>query len=169
MSIGRQGLRIPLSPQNPPQFVGTIDIRDLVDLLPALARATHSVEQRSDWQEFIRARVRELTSYIFYLPSRSGHDPALDSAIRATASGFREFAQHGGDMPSLFRTRHKSLSLYMEALAELQKALENPVRCTSAEVLCATELLCIFEVRPAFRPAHVRWAYAYQQSADMCK
>lgn len=144
MIVRRHG--VPKSPNNPPQFVGTLDVRDLIHLAPSLATATHTVEPSADWYEFIRARVRELTSYIFYLPSRSGHDNALDSAIRCTASGFREFAQSGSDSLSLFRTGEKSVALYTSALRELQTALQDPKRSTSAEVLCATELLCIFEV-----------------------
>ena len=80
-------------------------------------------------------------SYFSYLPSRYGHFPCLDDAARCVASRVRHWI--GGDIhPSA-----EDLALYSKALASLQVALNDPATCMESEILCATQVLSIHEVR----------------------
>ena len=80
-------------------------------------------------------------SYISFLPSRFGHVPCLDDAVRCVAAQVRYRLSAPKEPLS-----PKVLALYSRALASLQAALEDPYHCLQPEVLCATEMLAIYEV-----------------------
>lgn len=84
-------------------------------------------------------------SYISYLPSRYGHTVCLDDAIRCVAAKVR-FRLSSPTAPLSATV----LALYSKALASLQAALSDPQHCLQAEVLCATEILALYEVGDRF-------------------
>lgn len=80
-------------------------------------------------------------SYLSFLPSRIGHSVCVDNAVRCVASGVRgRLSSQSG--PPCART----LSLYSKALKSLQVALNHPSHYLQPDVLCATEILALYEV-----------------------
>ena len=80
-------------------------------------------------------------SYISFLPSRYGHVACLDDAICCVAARVRHCLSFPRDLPNT-----RVMMLYSKALVSLQTALEDPQYCLQPEVLCATEILSIYEV-----------------------
>lgn len=87
---------------------------------------------------------QEQSSYIFHIPCRLGHDDVLDDAAGCVYAAFRELNTAGRPRLSHSTT---SIALYTRALRSLQRALYDAKRSRTAETLCATALLGIFEVR----------------------
>ena len=80
-------------------------------------------------------------SYFSFLPSRLGHTTCLDDAAHCVAAKVRH------RLSSPFCPPNPSIiSLYSRALASLQTALNDPKRFLQPDVLCATELLAVYEV-----------------------
>ena len=80
-------------------------------------------------------------SYLSYLPSRYGQATCLDDAAHCAIARVRHFALTPTEPLS-----RNILSLYSKALLSLQAALNDPVLCLSPDVLCATQILSIYEV-----------------------
>ena len=80
-------------------------------------------------------------SYLSFLPSRVGHVECLDDAVRCLAARARQQLSSPSSSPNGL-----VLSLYSKALSSLQTALEGSDSCREPEVLCATQILAIFEV-----------------------
>jgi hypothetical protein len=74
------------------------------------------------------------------VPRHLGHKPVLDNAMAA-------FSLHmlgkSNDDKNLI---HHSRTIYGQSLITLQRALNDPVEWKSSETLCATMILCLFEV-----------------------
>lgn len=85
-------------------------------------------------------RLREW-SYLNYLPARIGYCDALDKAAECVAAR----ARHWLDFP-YEPASEDILKLYIRALKLLQGELDNPESRLNPDVLCATELLGIYEV-----------------------
>ena len=83
-------------------------------------------------------------SFFSYLPSRYGYSACLDDAARCVTARVRDWLSlpAEGSRPS----NGSILSLYTKALKSLQAALNNPDRRVEPDVLCATEILGIYEV-----------------------
>ena len=79
-------------------------------------------------------------SFFAFIPSQFGHSPCLDDATRCVTARVRQWLS-----PSP-APRASVLSLYSRALMSLQAALDDPQRCLKPDVLCATEILAIYEV-----------------------
>ncbi|OCK85755.1 hypothetical protein K432DRAFT_448397 [Lepidopterella palustris CBS 459.81] len=79
-------------------------------------------------------------SYFSYVPSRYGHSPCLDDAIHCVAAKLQQML-----LPSCQFSTSAVLSLYGKALGSLQAALDHPTLRLEADVLCATEILAMFE------------------------
>ena len=80
-------------------------------------------------------------SYCDFLPDLYGKKQYLDDAIHCVAARIREYLS-GATTPS----HQLVLSRYKAALQSLQLALNDPAQQLDAEVLCATEVLAIYEV-----------------------
>ncbi len=80
-------------------------------------------------------------SYLSFLPSRFGHVDCLDDAARCLAAKARHQLLSPTNPPNVI-----VVSLYSRALASLQSALSDPDRFLQPDVLCATEILAIYEV-----------------------
>jgi hypothetical protein len=81
------------------------------------------------------------TSYLTYLPSRYGHSPCLSDAIDCILARVRQIL-----FPAETKLNSTVLPRYIKALKSLQEALYSPVQCYEADVLCAIEILALYEV-----------------------
>ncbi|KAI4241826.1 MAG: hypothetical protein L6R40_004372 [Gallowayella cf. fulva] len=81
----------------------------------------------------------EKWSYFEYLPSRFGQTKCLDDAICCVAALVRQWITWGGKPDVL------ALELYSRAVRSLQVALNDPLLCHQPDVLCATQILSIFD------------------------
>lgn len=145
---------VPISPPTTPQLVGSTDIRDLLYLMPKIASSLRSpsTSKMNNWGEVLPSRIKELGSYVFYLPSRSGYDAALDGAVRCVATALRDVISSGGGYSLDSNSNQNRIAqMYGQVLSHLQQGLSDPDRSLSAEVLCTAHLLCHFEVRSSFR------------------
>lgn len=112
-------------------------------MIPLVALNKEHVSPDVDWSDFMLSYCQRMRVYLYDLPSRSGHDELLDSAIKCVASGLR-WLLSGSERPAEMDA--KTLALYGEALRRLQLALQDPVESKSSHTLCATQLLFLFEV-----------------------
>lgn len=127
-----------------PQIYGSAAIKDLINFLPnVLSLLNFDIAQNPAIasQGQLLVRCGQLTAYIDFLPSRSGHSLALDSAIQCLVAGLRDLA-----LPAAYQSSIKTLACYSRALEALQDSLSQPRQRFSSETLCATQLLGIFEV-----------------------
>ncbi|KAL9032986.1 MAG: hypothetical protein Q9180_006191 [Flavoplaca navasiana] len=101
--------------------------------------------------EILRARK---SSYYDYLPSRFGHTKCLDDAVQCVAARVRQWL----DKPA--GPNRLALELYSKAVRSLQAALEDPLLCRHPDVLCAAEIMIIFELldtgRDALSTPHIK-------------
>jgi hypothetical protein len=97
-------------------------------------------------------RMRNTTSiYMAFLPSRAGKNGALDAATHCLSAAVRwyyvnAFREHGGDDSYFGESETEVLEQHTRALGQLCQALDDPKESLSSETLCATQLLCCFEV-----------------------
>jgi hypothetical protein len=83
-------------------------------------------------------------SYIRFIPSRIGHNKALDLAVSCLCQAHSMRLQPEPNQDIIL----KGNKLYGVALKTLQQSLSNPALAFEPELLCATELLATYEVRP---------------------
>lgn len=133
------------APPFAPQLNGSAAARDLLDLVPQVAKYVHYTLAESlpnaDKENLLLAG-RQLTLYLDYLPSRLGLSETLDKTIACVASTLRDIC-----LPPNCRSPAKTLSSYTQALNALQRSLRNKKECLLPEILCAVQLFGIFEVR----------------------
>ena len=79
-------------------------------------------------------------SYFSYIPWRFGHTQCLDDAICCVAARVHQWLTAPG-IPN-----DRVLALYSRAVRSLQAALDNPAERMQADVLCATEVLSIYQL-----------------------
>lgn len=144
-----------------PRLDATSDIRDILHMAPFLyGKPISSKADITDGVRLspvVRSRGLVLVCYMHYLPQLCGRDRVFDLAASCVASILRALycatVQKTGSALEYHarETSYKTAASYSEALKELQLALDDPQRSFSAEVLCATILLCAYEVRhPAY-------------------
>jgi Fungal specific transcription factor domain len=80
-------------------------------------------------------------SYFSFLPSRYEHSPYLMDAVNCAVARARQIIS-----PTESIWKAKALTSYVKALNSLQKALDLPEQRLKPEVLCAIEILGIYEV-----------------------
>ncbi len=85
------------------------------------------------------------SSYFSFLPSRYGHTACLDDAANCVAARVRQWMSSPSESPC-----NSVLFLYTKSLTSLQSALNDPNLYLKPEVLCATAILAIYEVRWGF-------------------
>lgn len=147
-AVSQMPKTVPASPSSLPQLDGSAACRDIILLGPLLSsRDLHpsSLLPHEAKAQFLMSRSKRLASYVFHIPSRSGHNSTLDSAVACVAAVVREVYSYEGT-PSKFRCSAQSLALYGLALQNLHTSLQSAERSLEAETLCATELLGLFEV-----------------------
>lgn len=84
------------------------------------------------------------SSYLDYIPSLYGSSRSLDTAVHCLAAQL----QHYLHVPKELATpTPNTLGLYSDALKMLQLELNDPELYSQPHVLCATEILGLYEVR----------------------
>lgn len=143
----------------------TADVRDILHLAPFLcseliARKSQIGNTRQ-FSPFALSGGRDLVSYMHYLPQTCGGGGVLDIATSCVAQAVRKLCTehfqlrlHPSEASEQDETRHLQ-ALYAEALKRLQLALQDSECSLQVETLCATILLCTFEVCP---PPICRWS-----------
>lgn len=132
--------------RTPPAFQklsGSLEIREVIEMIPMLALNNENSVPGVNWSDFMLSYCQRVRVYLYDLPSRTGHDELLDSAISCVSSGLK-WLLSGSERPAEMDS--KTLALYGEALKRLQQALDDSVESRSAHTLCATQLLFLFEV-----------------------
>ena len=80
-------------------------------------------------------------SYFSYVPGQYGHSKCLDDAIHCIAVRVRQYVGDPGGTPDQY-----AIQFYQVALRSLQDSLDDPHKPLDPDVLCATEILAIYEV-----------------------
>jgi hypothetical protein len=83
-------------------------------------------------------------SYFSFVPSRFGHYPFLDDAVRCLVAKVRSMVTSSAEAESVV------LSHYGKALKSLQEAVQDPNLAMGPDVLGATGILSVFEVSMHF-------------------
>ena len=79
-------------------------------------------------------------SYLSFLPSRYGQIPCLSDATDCVIARARQLISPHNNWEATV------IAFYLKALNSLQKALDSPNQRYQPEVLCATEILALYEV-----------------------
>lgn len=118
------------------------DILDLSMLASMFSgRAARAALSQEPQNLIHQIRARQKWSYLSYLPQLYGHYPCLNAATDCVVARARQImSPHEDWEPAV-------LNFYVRALGALQKALDDPEQRYTPEVLCATEILSLYEVR----------------------
>ncbi|KAL8736409.1 MAG: hypothetical protein Q9166_000201 [cf. Caloplaca sp. 2 TL-2023] len=114
-----------------------IDLSGLTSIHVGRTTAQHLHDKPARLLEVLQCKK---WSYFDYLPSRFGQTRCLDEAICCVAALVRQWLTAPG------RPNHVALEAYSKAVGSLQVALNDPSLCRHPDVLCATEILSIFEL-----------------------
>ncbi|OCT49180.1 hypothetical protein CLCR_04853 [Cladophialophora carrionii] len=95
-------------------------------------------------------QVQCLGNFICSVPSRIGHNPALDAAVACVLEAHSNLVRNAAAIPhsavaTLSGGRPLPSSEYMRALRILQEVIEHPVLGLSSETVCATILMTHYE------------------------
>lgn len=115
-----------------------LDLSALTTFHVAHATASTLVARPSRLTDILRCRQ---WSYLTYLPSHIGNSEALDKAAECLAARARDWLASPSEPVS-----KDVLRLYSKSLKALRIELQSPDSYLSADVLCATEILGIYEV-----------------------
>ena len=117
------------------------DINDLSTLSTLhINRAARAALSQNPYHLIYQLRSHKQSSYLSYLPSRYGQIPCLSDATDCVIARARQIISPNRNWESAV------ISFYLKALNSLQKALDNPKQRFKPEVLCATEILALYEV-----------------------
>ncbi|KAL6722051.1 hypothetical protein ACLMJK_001156 [Lecanora helva] len=100
--------------------------------------ASALIRKPSQLHDVLRCRQ---SSYLSFIPSRFGHTACLDDAARCIAIRARQRLLSPTSSPSTEVVAH-----YAKALTSLHTALDDANRRLEPDVLCAIELLAIYEL-----------------------
>jgi hypothetical protein len=118
------------------------DIADLSMLATFhIGRATAEVLS-SDPSQLLKLLNFQQWSYMSYVPGLYGTSACLDHAVDCIIARVRHIIAPNGEAGE-----QEVIRLYLRAINSLQKALNDPNQCLAADVLCATEILALYEVR----------------------
>lgn len=112
-----------------------------------VGRATRQAISADPYHLVVQMRSQRQWSYLSFLPARYAHDPCLREAADCCVARAQQIVtpQINGEA--------KVLARHGRALASLQKAISDPKQCYKPEVLCATEILAMYEVGDSLSPA----------------
>jgi hypothetical protein len=96
----------------------------------------------SDPLQLLRLLDFKQWSHMSYLPSLDGSSACLDDAINCIIARVRQVIAPNGETGE-----REVIRLYLMAIDSLQKALNSPSQRLAAHILCATEILALYEVR----------------------
>lgn len=125
-------------------LINAVDFSTLFDLTPLtglrLGFATVGLSTCTSMKGLNMGSKKLLT----FIPSRYGHVSSLSHATDCVIAKLRQIA--GTPERKSAAAEAAVLIHYNKALRALQADLEDEVRCMMPETLCATVLLCVFEV-----------------------
>jgi hypothetical protein len=104
-------------------------------------RAARAALSKNPQQFILQLRANKQWSYLSFLPSLYGQIPCLSDAVDCVIARARQIISPDRNRDAV------AISSYVKALDSLQKALDDPSERFKAEVLCATEILALYEVR----------------------
>ena len=117
------------------------DILDLSTLATLhVNRAGRAALSRSPYHLIHQLRSNKQWSYLSFLPSLYGHIQCLSDAADCVIARARQIISPHENWEAAV------ISFYVKALDSLQKALDCPKQRYKPEVLCATEILALYEV-----------------------
>jgi hypothetical protein len=117
------------------------DILDLSTLATLhIGRAARAALSQNPYHLIYQLRSHKQFSYLSYLPSLYGHVPCLSDATDCVIARARQIISPHENWEAAV------IAFYVKALDSLQKALDNPKQRYRPEVLCATEILALYEV-----------------------
>ena len=124
------------------------DILDLSTLATAhINRAGRNSLSQNPYHLIHQLRSSKQQSYLSFLPSRYGQIPCLSDATDCVIARARQIINPTKNWEAAV------IAFYVKALDSLQKALDCPKQRYKPEVLCATEILALYEVCcPSFVP-----------------
>ncbi|KAG9243613.1 hypothetical protein BJ878DRAFT_510021 [Calycina marina] len=130
------------------------DVNDLSTLSSLhVNRAARAALSQNPCHLIYQLRSHKQSSYLSYLPSRYGQIPCLSDATDCVIARARQIISPNRGWEAAV------ITFYLKALDSLQKALDNPKQRFKPEVLCATEILALYELLdPSGGPAWVRHA-----------
>jgi hypothetical protein len=118
------------------------DILDLSRLATLhVGRAARAALSQNPYHLIYQLRSHKQWSYLAYLPSLYGHVPCLKDATDCVIARARQIISPHENWEAAV------ITLYVKALDSLQRALDCPKQRYKPEVLCATEILALYEVR----------------------
>jgi hypothetical protein len=118
------------------------DILDLSNMATLhVNRAARAALSKNPQQFILQVRATKQWSYLSFLPSRYGQISCLSDATDCVIARARQIISPNRN------TETAVISSYVKALDSLQKALDSPLERFKPEVLCATEILALYEVR----------------------
>lgn len=124
----------------PRNFGILLEAMPLMGLRLGIAMTPQSMSQNgqivgSTWASQLGGR-----KFLSFIPSRYGHAPSLQHATDCVIARLEHMMQPDGNR------QVKYLLHYQKALEEVQRDLNDEKRWGSAETLCSTQLLGVFEV-----------------------
>jgi hypothetical protein len=130
------------------------DILDLSTLSTLhLNRAARGALSKNPYHLIYQLRSFRQWSYLSFLPSLYGQIPCLSDATDCVIARARQIISPNRKWEAAV------ITFYVKALDSLQKALDCPKQRYKPEVLCATEILALYELLdPAGETAWVRHA-----------
>ncbi|PQE31973.1 C6 zinc finger domain protein [Rutstroemia sp. NJR-2017a WRK4] len=131
-----------------------VDIMELSTLATLhVGRATRRALCASPYSIVHQMRTQKQWSFLSYLPSRYGHIQCLSDAADCVVARARQIISPQENWEPMV------LGYYIKALESLQKALDSPKQRFKPEVLCATEILALYELlEPTGETAWIRHA-----------
>jgi hypothetical protein len=119
------------------------DILDLSNLATThINRAGRAALSQDPYHLIHQLRSNKQHSYLSFLPSLYGQIPCLSDATDCVIARARQIISPNRNWEAAV------ISFYVKALDSLQRALDCPKQRYKPEVLCATEILALYEVRP---------------------
>ncbi len=118
------------------------DIIDLSTLATYRVGRAMAEALSSDPSQLMQLLDFKQWSYMSYLPSLYGSSACLDHAVDCIVARVQHIIAPKGEMGE-----REVIRLYLKAISSLQKALNCPAQRLAADVLCATEILALYEVR----------------------
>lgn len=134
----------------PRNFALLLQIMPLMGLRLGVATIPHLIPDPDQAAELSWLSQSGGRKFLSFIPSRYDHVPSLRCATDCIIAKLEQLM-----LPVERRTAQSSIPVllrYQSALRELQRALDNEADRASAETLCATQLLGVFEVRSALAP-----------------
>jgi len=117
------------------------DILDLSTLATLhIGRAVRGALSRNPYHLVHQLRSHKRWSYLTFLPSRYCHIKCLKDATDCVIARARQIISPGENWEPIV------IACYVKALDSLQKALDCPKQRYQPEVLCATEILSLYEL-----------------------